>query len=90
MIGYVVCFEGVFGMVVWCEKVEFGDVLIDVKVMFGLIEDCGFGIGVWFDVMLFDVSDAELVKWIVVGVYEVCLYFNVMCGNIDVVFIVNG
>lgn len=62
------------------------DIYINFEVLIGFIEG-GFGIVVKFVVLVGD-FDKDIVFVFVNKVYEVCLYLNVICGNIVVELLV--
>jgi lipoyl-dependent peroxiredoxin len=89
-VGYAACFEGALGVVARRERVELGDVSIEVQV--GLIagDDRRFTVSVRLDVTLPQVKDAEQAARIVAGAHEVCPYSNATRGNIEVILTANG
>jgi osmotically inducible protein OsmC len=89
-VGYAACFEGALGAVARREKVELGGVSIDSKVSLYPTEERGFKLGVELDVVLPDVTDADLATKLVGAAHQVCPYSNATRGNIDVVVTANG
>lgn len=85
-VGYLVCFMGVMQIVVVVQKIILlQGMVVDVSVLFGCMEnDIVYGFVVMLVVFLFGFDCIQV--WLIVdGVYQVCLYLYVICGNIDVV-----
>lgn len=87
VVGYLVCFLGVLKYVVGQVKVVLlVEIVIIGKVGIGQIL-IGFGIEVVLEILVLGLL-CEQVEELVQKVYIVCLYFNVICGNIDVMLMV--
>ena len=89
-IGYAACFEGALGAVARRQKVELGDVAIDVRVDMLTTEDRAFEIAAHLDVVIRGIDDAEQAAELVAAAHQVCPYSRATRGNMDVSLTANG
>jgi Ohr subfamily peroxiredoxin len=89
-IGYAACFEGALGAVARRQKVELGDVAIDVRVDMLTTEDRAFEIAAHLDVVIRGIDDAAQAAELVAAAHQVCPYSRATRGNMDVSLTANG